>query len=233
MWRGDQTGLASGGPGLCDALLPWHIIGPDLDLLASHIQSLAHFGIAATLDATAGLPCALTPVLSDARCQKLVRQLLDLIPHRRAPLVFCNVNGAQARARLLLAGADDALSARVAPCELAARLTAAARARNHRLGTILLAGFGFDTGLRQVTWRGLRLQVMPREFDLLLAMARHGGNAVSRQTLLRSVWQTAFDPGTNSVEVHICKLRRHLAPLGDLVRIDTVKGQGYRLVTPI
>lgn len=232
MWRGDQ--LAGDGGSLCYAAnvaQPWLVTGPLPRRDRLLLQSLGQFGISAVEVPGDDLPGLAQPVLCDARSIEPTQRLLDQVPHRLAPLVFCNVSLGEARARLLLAGADDAVSARVAPCELAARMIAAVQARARAQGSLSLAGFIFDTGLRQVRWRDRSLPLMPREFDLLLQLARHAGAAVSRQALLHSVWQTAFDPGTNSVEVHICKLRRRLAPLGDAVRIETVKGCGYRLVT--
>ena len=97
-------------------------------------------------------------------------------------------------------------------------------------GHIRLADFTFDTGLRQVRWQGETLSLMPREYDLLLALVRHAGEIVSRDDLLHAIWQTPFDPGTNSVEVHVCKLRRRLAGMADRIWIETVRHRGYRLV---
>ncbi|WP_202189375.1 helix-turn-helix domain-containing protein, partial [Blastomonas sp. CCH3-A3] len=58
----------------------------------------------------------------------------------------------------------------------------------------------------------------------------HAGEIVSRDDLLHAIWQTPFDPGTNSVEVHVCKLRRRLAGMADRIWIETVRHRGYRLV---
>ena len=110
-------------------------------------------------------------------------------------------------------------------------MQAALRSHAAAQGIVRLAGLEFDTGLRQVHWEGADMPLMPREFDLLLVLARQAGLAMSRDTLLRAVWRTAFDPGTNSLEVHICKLRRSLAALGGAVRIETVRYRGYRLVS--
>ena len=228
MWRDELT--AGGATAHAAARVPWRVVGMAADQRDPLLRSLAQFGIIACADD--GDPGPHSPVLCHGLDRALVRGLLGKISQRNAPLVFCNVSLPQVRARLLHAGADDAVSARVTPCELAARLAVAARRWNRMQGSLSLAGFMFDTGLRHVRWHGQMLPLMPREFDLLLELARHAGSAVSRHALLQSVWQTAFDPGTNSVEVHICKLRRHLAPMQGKVRIETVKGSGYRLVTP-
>jgi two-component system OmpR family response regulator len=233
MLRGDEACLAKPGGDGCDPDPIWLVIGPDTALLQALVQALARFGVAADPAGASVLPPATAPVLCDARSRAVVRGLLGQTPLRRAPTVVFGANAAQTRAQLIVSGADDAVSARVAPCELAARMTAARRAHARSEGIIDLAGFAFDTGMRRVCWHGTAVPLMPREFDLLLVLARHAGLAVSRDMLLKRVWQTVFDPGTNSPEVHIFKLRQKLAVLGGAVRIETVKRQGYRLVAEL
>ncbi|PXW78482.1 transcriptional regulator [Blastomonas natatoria] len=169
-------------------------------------------------------------VVCDARDRKHARLWAAELSARSAPLLFVGVRAAFGRASLIDAGAADALCARIAPGELAARLRAADRLHAAQQGLVRLAGFEFDVGLRQARWQGMALALMPREFDLLLALARQFGSVVSRDDLLRAVWRTAFDPGTNSVEVHICKLRRSLSVLEGSAEIETVRHGGYRLV---
>lgn len=231
MWRDDRTARTRTGTAACGAPLAWLVIGSDRAVVAAQVQSLARFGVRAELADPVGIPTPIAPVLCDGRHRALVRELLGQNPPRIAPLIVLGVNAAEARARLILAGADDAVSARIAPCELAARMIAAQRSRAAAKGIVTLAGFTFDTGLRQACWQGQTLPLMPREFDLLLVLARHAGLAVSRELLLHTVWRTAFDPGTNSPEVHIFKLRQRLVALRGAVQIETVKRQGYRLVT--
>jgi DNA-binding response OmpR family regulator len=60
---------------------------------------------------------------------------------------------------------------------------------------------------------------------LLAAFARHAGEVLSRNELLRQVWELDFDPGSNVVEVYVATLRRKLGPQV----IETVRGRGYRL----
>lgn len=219
------------------AVLPprWLAIGPDIERQVALTHALARFGVDAVPGEAGAIgqagDCPHLPVLCDARDRPAVQMLLTAVPRRVAPVLLTGVNSPQSRARYILAGADDAVSSRGATVEVAARMKAAWRARVEALGIIPLAGLVFDTGLRQVRWQGTSLPMMPREFDLLLALARHAGQTLRRDALLRAVWQTEFDPGTNSLEVHVFKLRGRLAVLGGAVRIETVKGQGYRLVT--
>lgn len=222
-----------GGPSGCQLSggRPWLLTGPDPLALERLAQALSRFRIDAQPSVQSCTAARHSPVLCDARVRRVARGWLDDIPWRTAPVLFFGVGGAASRARLIQCGADDAVSARVAAAELAARMQAALRSHAAAQGIVRLAGFEFDTGLRQVRWEGADMPLMPREFDLLLVLARQAGLAMSRDTLLRAVWRTAFDPGTNSLEVHICKLRRSLAALGGAVRIETVRYRGYRLVS--
>lgn len=227
-----DTDPALGGPSGPWALAQgvWLLTGPDRLAMERMALALSRFGIDAQPFSEPPARARHSPVLCDMRLRGAARAWLDDLPRRAAPLVFVGVSAAMARARLIRCGADDAVSARVAVAELAARMQAALRVHAAAQGIVRLAGLQFDTGLRQVRWRGRDIPLMPREFDLLLVLARHVGTAISREALLRAVWRTSFDPGTNSLEVHICKLRRSLAGLGDSVRIETERNQGYRLV---
>lgn len=209
---------------------PWLLAATDPLASGRLASALSRFGVDARPSSQSPATARHSPVLCDARQRDATQAWLGEMPWRTAPMLFFGVSAAGARARLIHCGADDVVSATVAPAELAARMQAALRSHSAAQGHIALAGFEFDTGLRQVRWAGVPMPLMPREFDLLLVLARQAGMAVSRDALLRAVWRTEFDPGTNSLEVHICKLRRNLASLGETVRIETLRNRGYRLV---
>ncbi len=65
-----------------------------------------------------------------------------------------------------------------------------------------------------------------KEFDLLAALARQPGGAVTRDQLLAEVWHTTWPGSVRTVEVHVASLR---AKLGDPGLVQTVRGVGYRL----
>ena len=209
----------------------WLLAGEDAAGLERIALALSRYGVDCQPFQRGPAQVRHKPVLCDVRNRAQTRLWIEELPWRSAPLLFVGVSGAGARARLIEAGAADAMSARIGPGELAARLKAADRLHAAQQGLVRLAGFDFDTGLRQARWQGLVLPLMPREFDLLLVLARHAGDAISREDLLHAVWRTRFDPGTNSVEVHVCKLRRSLAPLRGRIWIETVRHCGYRLVS--
>ena len=76
------------------------------------------------------------------------------------------------------------------------------------------------------------LSLHPREFGLLWRPADRPGELVSRTRLLRDVWRLDFEPGTNSVEVHVSRLRAKLAAAGIEGLVETDPLGGYRLAEP-
>jgi DNA-binding response OmpR family regulator len=69
----------------------------------------------------------------------------------------------------------------------------------------------------------------PKEFDLLLFLAQHKGQALSRDYLLEQVWGWEFSGGTRTVDVHVHWLREKIEVDPSLpTRIVTVRGSGYR-----
>ena len=75
-------------------------------------------------------------------------------------------------------------------------------------------------------WLGL----LPREFGLIWRLADTPGERVTRRQLLKDVWRIDFEPETNSVEVHVSRLRAKLALEDCASLIETATGGGYRLV---
>ncbi|MEI9852867.1 MAG: response regulator transcription factor [Sphingomonas sp.] len=129
--------------------------------------------------------------------------------------------------RALDAGADDAVVQPVTPEEIAARI--AARLRPPAARAIVLGALSIDPVERRVMRGGQPIALLPREYALLLHLARRPGRCVSRAELLKSVWGLGFDPGTNVVEVHVSRLRTKLDRGFAAPMLETEKGRGYRL----
>ncbi|XUU60946.1 winged helix-turn-helix domain-containing protein [Erythrobacter sp. HA6-11] len=77
------------------------------------------------------------------------------------------------------------------------------------------------------------LHLHPREFALFWRMAESPGEALTRQQLLEDVWRINFDPETNSLAVHISRLRSKLEPFKLDHMVETLPDGGYRLNAPI
>jgi DNA-binding response OmpR family regulator len=95
---------------------------------------------------------------------------------------------------------------------------------------IVAGSLTVDLDAREVRLADARLELTPREFDLLAFLARHPGRALSRDELLRKVWGYDYVGETRTVDVHVRRLR---AKLGDAHGcIGTVLGAGYKFVPP-
>ena len=134
------------------------------------------------------------------------------------------------RVRGLDAGADDYLVKPFSLLELAARLRALTRRDDRSRPVVLAEGdLRLDPAKKRV-WRGrTELHLSPKEFGLLELFLRHPGRVLTRSQIIETVWDFAYDGGSNVVDQYVNYLRRKIdAPFGRH-DIETVRGMGYRL----
>lgn len=125
-------------------------------------------------------------------------------------------------------GADDYLGKPFDLAELSARLRAILRRSSGRASSdIALDGLTISEARRAVTLDGRNIPVSRREFAILHALAERPGHILSRSQLETRIYGWQEEVESNAVEVHIHKLR---AKLGR-DRIETVRGEGYRIGT--
>jgi len=151
----------------------------------------------------------------------------------RVPIIVLTARGEEAdRVVGLELGADDYVVKPYGLRELIARIRAVTRraASFSANGAPLRAGeLEVDERSRRATLGRRELELTPKEFELLAALARDPGAAVSRQRLLADVWQTSWYGSSKTIDVHVAALRKKL---GDPGWIETVRGIGFRLHVP-
>ncbi|MFF3462679.1 response regulator transcription factor [Streptomyces sp. NPDC001984] len=139
------------------------------------------------------------------------------------------------------AGADDYLVKPFSLTVLLARLRAHLRRRppaSPQENPLRLGDLTVDPAARRCLLGERELTLRPKEFDLLVVLARNADTAVSRETLMAQVWDENWFGPTKTLDVTMASLRRRLteaettapAPVR-LPRITTLRGHGYRLET--
>lgn len=96
----------------------------------------------------------------------------------------------------------------------------------HPRNVIAAGELRIEADSRTVTLAGKRLQLSPKEYDLLLFFCKNADRAFSRDSLLDLVWGTDFEGTDRTVDTHIKSLRSKLAPYQSC--IETVWGFGYK-----
>jgi DNA-binding response OmpR family regulator len=134
------------------------------------------------------------------------------------------------RVRGLDSGASDYLTKPFDLPELTARVRALLRRPVTVGGSVLEAGeVRLDLAARRVWRSGVLTPLTPREFSLLEYLMHRLGAAVPRAELLEQVWDMNYDGLSNVVDVHIANLRRKLSLSTARLRLETLRGIGYRL----
>jgi Response regulators consisting of a CheY-like receiver domain and a winged-helix DNA-binding domain len=147
----------------------------------------------------------------------------------RRSIIVADVESTEDRAMLIDMGFGDALSPSVHLDEVASRACRLLdlgqwTPRWRHLGELEL-----DLVARDACVRGRPLSLNAREFTLLWRLADDLNRTVTKQDLIRDVWRMAFVPRTNSVAVHVSRLRSKLASAGFGQIIETVPEGGYML----
>ena len=97
------------------------------------------------------------------------------------------------------------------------------------VSTLTFGNLTIDENRREVSLDGKTLRLKPKEYELLLFLARNKGFALSRTLILERVWGWTYDGNSRTVDVHVRWLREKIEPDSrNATRIVTVRGVGYR-----
>jgi len=133
------------------------------------------------------------------------------------------------------AGADDYLVKPFTTAQLGARIRAVLRRSEDGASAerLTVGELALDAPAREATLAGSRLDLSPKEFDLLLLLARRAGEVVTKRDMLAEVWREPYGGSDRTVDVHLSWLRRKLGESAAEPRyLRTVFGVGVKLVDP-
>ena len=156
-----------------------------------------------------------------------VREKSDL------PIIVLTARGLEEeKIKGLRLGADDYLTKPFSPRELVARIESVLRRsapRAPRSGTINTHDLAIDLTARRVLRAGKDIHFTPTEFNLLVELATHPGEALTHEALLTRVWGPEYRYETQYLKVYVGRLRDKIEPAPEEpTLIQTVRGVGYR-----
>lgn len=161
-----------------------------------------------------------------------MKVLLSISAETRRHVLVIGIEPARDRAALLQAGFGDVVSREITLDELRARAGRLATSSLWLPRTRQIGALKLDLLAREAFGFGKALNLNPREFALLWRLAESVDQPVTKQDLVRDVWRMGFVPETNSIAVHMSRLRRKLSLVDLRDMIETLPLGGYRLRSP-
>ena len=163
-----------------------------------------------------------------------VRRLRAVADTRSIPIIMLTARGVEDdRVRGFEAGVDDYISKPFSTKELLARIKAVLRRCNvqHDIAPITVQALTLDPGTHRVTINTEDVNVSPKGIQVIAFFVTHPERVYDRAQLLDRVWGSNIYVEERTIDVHIRRLRKVLAPYGYDCYIQTVHGVGYRFST--
>jgi two-component system, OmpR family, phosphate regulon response regulator PhoB len=171
-------------------------------------------------------------MLPDRAGIELLRDLRTDERTKSLPIILLTAKSAEGdKVAGLDAGADDYVVKPFSPRELVSRLRAVFRRRapEHSGEALAYGSLSIDPARHEVRYGGQLVKMGLAEFKLLKFLVGHPGRVFSRSQLLDSVWGDHVFIEERTVDVHMLRLRKALAPANAQHFVQTVRGLGYRL----
>ena len=172
------------------------------------------------------------PDMDGVEVCRLIRRTSDV------PVIVLTAEGAERRkVEALDEGADDYVTKPFSTPELLARVRVALRHRGRSGGDerprVLRVGrISIDVPHHRVEVDGRPVELTPKEFAFLLALARRPGRVLTHRVLLQEVWGPQYRRETQYLRVYASQLRKKLGDDAEHPHLVTEPGVGYRLVDP-
>jgi DNA-binding response OmpR family regulator len=170
------------------------------------------------------------PVIDGVTVLKQLRPSKPNLP----VLVLTARSRVEDRVESLDTGADDCLMKPFSIIELSARVRALLRRHTEKVEQVTTVS---DLVLNRVEWRvergGNKIDLTTREFALLEYLMRNARRPVTRTELMEQVWNQAYDPSTNLVDVYVKYVRDKVDAGHTLKLIRTIRGLGYVLTDEV
>ncbi|HEY8240352.1 MAG TPA: response regulator transcription factor [Kiritimatiellia bacterium] len=224
--------------------VPVLLVEDDLLLAATLKKGLEEEGFSLTI---AGDICRARRALDASTFKLIVLDLwlpdgegLDVLRNLRArgvklPVLILSARGElEDRVTGIESGADDYLTKPFAFVELLARVRALLRRANAEEQGMMSRDIRVEAHTRAVWRSGQRIDLSPREYDLLVYLMRHEGSCVSRDMLARDVWRvhSRATPLDNVIDVGAYRLRLKINLAGHPNPVQTVRGAGFLFAWP-
>jgi len=159
----------------------------------------------------------------------------------RTPVIILTARNAEEEVvQGLKHGADDYITKPFGVAELLARVSAVLRRTQNEAPKpnlsnekVIQAGeLSIYPEKYEVNVKGQPISLRPKEFEVLLYLVQRPGMVISRDDLMNVVWGFDYIGGQRTVDVHVSSLRKKLELEQQSVRIESIRGVGYKLVMP-
>jgi two-component system, OmpR family, response regulator RegX3 len=174
-------------------------------------------------------------MLPDGDGRDILREIRDV---SRTPVVMLTARGEELERVLgLELGADDYVTKPFSSAELAARVRAVLRraeapAADAETAVLEAGEVRMELERHEASLDGTPLELTVKEYELLRMLLEHAGRVVTREQLIREVWDTSWFGSTKTLDVHVSALRRKLGDDPASPRyIRTVRGVGFRFAS--